>query len=73
MARTYGFADRGVLKVGAFADIIVFDPETIREEATYTAPTRLATGMRFVFVNGRAAVRQGAITGVLAGRALRKR
>lgn len=73
VARTYGFADRGVLKVGAFADIIVFDPETIREEATYTAPTRLATGMRFVFVNGRAAVRQGAITGVLAGRALRKR
>lgn len=73
VARTYGLADRGVLRAGAYADVIVFDPKTIREEATYTEPTKLATGMRHVFVNGRPAVRNGAVTGVLAGRGLRKR
>jgi N-acyl-D-amino-acid deacylase len=73
VAETYGLADRGVLRAGAFADVIVFDPATIREEATYIAPTRLSTGMRYVFVNGRAAVARGAVTGTLAGRGLRRR
>ena len=72
VAATYRIADRGVLRAGALADVIVFDPATIRAEATYTAPTRLATGMRWVFVNGRAAVRDGQLTGVLAGRGLRR-
>lgn len=70
VAATYGIADRGLLRTGAFADVIVFDPATIREEATYTEPTKLATGMRWVFVNGRAAVRDGRLTGVMAGRGL---
>jgi N-acyl-D-amino-acid deacylase len=73
VAQVYGLADRGVLRPGAFADVIVFDPATIRDEATYLEPTRLATGMRHVFVNGTAAVRDGALTGALAGRALRRR
>ena len=60
----------GCCAAGAFADVIVFDPETIREEATYAEPTKLATGMRWVFVNGRAAVRDGRLTGVMAGRGL---
>lgn len=72
VAATYGLHDRGVLRAGAFADVIVFDPATIRDVATYTEPTRLATGMRWVFVNGRAAVRNGQLTDVFAGRALRR-
>ncbi len=72
VAATYGLTDRGMLRAGAFADVIVFDPATIRDEATYVEPTKLATGMRWVFVNGRAAVTNGAVTGVMAGRGLRR-
>jgi len=72
VARVYGFVDRGALRAGAFADVIVFDPKTIREEATYTEPTKLATGMRWVFVNGKAAVADGKLTGAMSGRALRR-
>jgi N-acyl-D-aspartate/D-glutamate deacylase len=72
VAETYGLTDRGVLRAGAFADVIVFDPKTIREEATYVEPTKLATGMRWVFVNGKAAVSDGKLTGALAGKALRR-
>lgn len=72
VAEVYGIADRGELKVGDFADVIVFDPKTIREEATYVEPEKLSTGMRWVFVNGQAAVADGVPTGALAGRGLRK-
>jgi len=73
VAQVYGLGDRGVLRPGAYADVIVFDPETVRDEATYVAPTRLATGMRWVFVNGVSAVEAGEPMGALAGRSLRKR
>lgn len=73
VAATYGLADRGVLRAGAFADVLVFDPQQLKEEATYTAPNRLAGGMRYVFVNGVPAVDDGAPTNALAGRVLRKR
>jgi len=72
VAETYGIAGRGELKEGNFADVIVFDPKTIREEATYVEPEKLSTGMRWVFVNGQAAVADGVPTGVLAGKGLRK-
>ena len=72
VAETYGLTDRGVLRAGGFADVIVFDPRTIRDEATYTEPTKLASGMRWVFVNGKSAVRDGTVTGTLAGRGLRR-
>ncbi|HYW32831.1 MAG TPA: amidohydrolase family protein [Gemmatimonas sp.] len=72
VAEVYGLADRGVLRPGAFADLIVFDPRTIRDEATYVEPTKLATGMRWVFVNGVAAVANSTPTGALAGQALRR-
>ena len=72
VAETYGLTDRGVLRAGAFADVIVFDPKTIRDEATYTEPTKLASGVRYVFVNGKAAVSDGKLTGTLAGKALRR-
>lgn len=73
VAQVYGIAERGELKVGHFADVIVFDPATIRELATYVEPERLSVGMRWVFVNGRAAVEAGRPTGALAGRGLRRR
>lgn len=73
VADVYGIAERGALRQGWFADVIVFDPATIRDVATYVEPERLSTGMRWVFVNGRAAVEAGEPTGTLAGRGLRKR
>ena len=71
-AAFYGFKDRGRLAEGAFADVIVFDPRTVADRATYESPTLLATGMRHVFVNGSAAVENGTYTGALAGRILRR-
>jgi N-acyl-D-amino-acid deacylase len=70
-ARDLQIKERGQIKTGWFADVIVFDPKTIRDLSTYTEPEKLATGMRWVFVNGKAAVENGAATNVLAGRALR--
>jgi N-acyl-D-amino-acid deacylase len=51
-ALVFGLKDRGVLRRGARADVVVFDPSTIRDEATYAEPQRLATGVRYVLVNG---------------------
>ena len=73
VAEAYGIAERGSLRTGYFADVIVFDPATIREQATYEEPERLSTGMRWVFVNGTLAVDAGTPTGAMAGRGLRKR
>jgi N-acyl-D-aspartate/D-glutamate deacylase len=72
VAEVYGIPDRGTLEVGRFADVVVLDPKTIREEATYVEPEKLSTGMRWVFVNGKAAVADGTPTGALAGKGLRK-
>jgi N-acyl-D-aspartate/D-glutamate deacylase len=52
--------------------VIVFDPKTIRDDATYVEPTKLSTGMVWVFVNGQAAVQERKMANVLAGRALRR-
>ncbi len=73
VARVYGISNRGELRPGAYADVIVFDPKTVGDEATYVEPTRLATGMHWVFVNGVSAVKDGQPTGALAGRTLRRR
>ena len=72
-ADTFGLVDRGRLRAGAFADIIVFDPRAYAAQATYEQPTALATGVRAVFVNGVAAVENGALTGAGAGRGLAHR
>ena len=69
-AETLRLTDRGVLAPGKFADVIVFDPRTVSDRATYEQPTLLATGMRFVLVNGTVAVSEGVYTGALAGRPL---
>ncbi|WP_324749430.1 amidohydrolase family protein [Sphingomonas sp. LY54] len=70
-ADTFGIADRGRLRAGAFADIVTFDPKTFAARATYEEPTLLATGVRTVLVNGVPAVENGALTGTAAGRGLK--
>lgn len=67
-----GLSERGRLKRGAFADIVVFDPQHFAERATYEQPTLLAQGVRTVVVNGVLAIDRGKLTGAAAGRALKK-
>lgn len=62
---------RGYLKTGYFADLVVFDPKTFRDQATYDEPHRYSTGVRYLFVNGRLVIDEGRFTGVRAGRVLR--
>lgn len=63
--------DRGVLAPGMYADVVVFDPATIGDRATYERPKQLSVGVRQVFVNGVQVIRDGAHTGAKPGRALR--
>lgn len=70
-AGNLGIPERGVLKPGYFADIVVFDPVTIMDNATFDQPHQYATGMRDVFVNGVAVLRKGEPTGATPGRAVR--
>jgi N-acyl-D-amino-acid deacylase len=69
-AGNLGLADRGRLLPGAFADLVVFDPDTIADRATFERPHQLAIGVRHVFVNGTQVVRDGEHTGATPGRAL---
>jgi N-acyl-D-aspartate/D-glutamate deacylase len=66
-AETFGIKDRGVLAKGKYADVVVFDDATFKDHSTYQKPTELATGMKYVIVNGKLAVDGGAYTGVTAG------
>jgi N-acyl-D-amino-acid deacylase len=72
-ARNLSLRDRGLLKVGFFADVVVFDPNTIQDHATFDAPAQLATGVDAVIVNGRLALADGRPTGAPTGRVLRGR
>jgi dihydroorotase/N-acyl-D-amino-acid deacylase len=63
--------DRGVLAPGMFADVVVFDPATIGDRATYEQPKQLSVGVRDVWVNGVQVLRDGVHTGAKPGRALR--
>jgi N-acyl-D-aspartate/D-glutamate deacylase len=66
----FGIEDRGRLRPGAFADVVVFDPARYASRATYEHPGLTAAGVRTVLVNGRLAVDDGKLTGDAAGRAL---
>jgi N-acyl-D-aspartate/D-glutamate deacylase len=70
-AETLGLKDRGLLEPGYFADVLVFDPRTFNERATYKTPTILSTGVQYLTVNGQLAIDNGSLTPVLAGRALK--
>jgi N-acyl-D-aspartate/D-glutamate deacylase len=63
--------DRGYLKTGYFADVVLIDPETYRDRATFDKPHTYATGVVYLWVNGKAAIEKGKSTGALAGRVLR--
>ncbi|MEO8051482.1 MAG: D-aminoacylase [Acidobacteriota bacterium] len=67
-AQKMRLADRGVLKQGMWADIVVFDPDTIRDVATFDNPNQLSDGMRFVLVNGVPVIEEGKMTNALPGR-----
>jgi len=71
-ALAFGMKDRGVVREGAAADLAVFDPEAVRDRATYTEPHQLAEGMWWVLVNGVPVVEEGKFTTALPGQVLRK-
>lgn len=60
--------DRGILRVDAFADVVVFDPDTVADRATFEQPHQLSVGIRDVWVNGTRVIKDGAHTGAMAGR-----
>lgn len=66
-----GQAERGRLAEGMFADVTVFDPDTVADRATYTDPQRFPVGIRHVIVNGVPVVREGALTGATPGRVIK--
>ncbi|HEY3482654.1 MAG TPA: amidohydrolase family protein, partial [Streptomyces sp.] len=70
-AKRLGLADRGVVKAGAKADLVVFDPATVADRATFENPHQYATGIGHVVVNGRVVISDGQHTGALPGRLLR--
>jgi N-acyl-D-amino-acid deacylase len=71
-AATFGFRDRGLLQVGKKADLVLFDPATIIDCATFADPRQAPAGIDSVWVNGVIAVERGKITGRRGGRALRR-
>jgi len=71
VARRLSIQDRGLLQEGLWADIAVFDPGTVIDHATYEQPHQLSTGVKYVFVNGVAVVRDGKHTGAMPGQIVR--
>ena len=65
--------DRGVIRIGAYADLVAFDPSTVRDAATFEDPHQYPVGIELVVVNGVVTVREGMMTGELAGRPVRGR
>ena len=70
-AQRMRLTDRGVLKEGMWADVVVFDPETIRDLATFDNPNQLSEGMRYVLINGVPVIEEGKMTNALPGKVLR--
>ena len=70
-ANRLGLRDRGLLRPGMRADLVLFDPETVRDEASFEEPERYPSGIEWVFVNGVAVIADGEPTGALPGRVLR--
>lgn len=70
-AQRLRLADRGVLKQGMWADVVVFDPNTIRDRATFEQPNQLSQGMEYVLVNGVPVIDGGRVTNALPGKVLR--
>ena len=71
-AQRLGIPDRGLLRDGFKADLVVFDPDTVDSPATRNQPKQFSVGISHVLVNGNVVVADGKHTGTLAGRALRR-
>jgi N-acyl-D-amino-acid deacylase len=71
-AEHMGFKDRGVIRAGAFADLVLFDPKTVTDRATTDDPGALSEGISKVWVNGALVFRDGKATGAHPGRVLRR-
>ena len=71
-AQKLGLKDRGILKEGSFADITIFDQETIAEQATFTDPHNYSTGIKHVIVNGKLTINNGKHERVMNGTILKK-
>jgi dihydroorotase/N-acyl-D-amino-acid deacylase len=72
-AQRMRLTDRGVLKKGMWADVVVFNPETVRDMSTFEKPNQLAVGMEYVLVNGTPIIEHGEMTNSLPGHVLRSR
>lgn len=72
-AQTFGISNKGLLKEGFDADVVVFDPQTIVDTATYDNPTKVPEGISWVLLNGEVAAENGKVTGVTSGQVLRHR
>ena len=72
-ADAFGLRGRGRLAAGAFADLVIFDPATVRDQATFAAPHAYSQGVEQVWVNGRCCYEQGRMTGDRGGRVLQSR
>ena len=70
-AQRMRLTDRGVLKAGLWADVVIFDPATVHDRATFDNPNQLSEGMDYVLVNGVPVIEQGKMTGALPGKVLR--
>jgi len=70
-AQRMRLTDRGVLKAGMSADVVIFDPATVRDRATFDNPNQLSEGMEYVLVNGVPVIDQSKMTGALPGKVLR--
>ena len=66
-ARTFGFHDRGIVRPGFVADLVLFDPDRVRDRATFAAPHQYSEGFDYVFVNGAAVVAEGELTDMRPG------
>ncbi|MBE9506101.1 MAG: amidohydrolase family protein, partial [Chloroflexi bacterium] len=71
-AQRFGLRDRGLIREGMKADLVVFDPETVSGVATYAKPRQFPLGIEYVFVNGQLVIEQGRHTGALPGVPIRR-
>jgi N-acyl-D-aspartate/D-glutamate deacylase len=71
-ATVFRIRDRGALRFGAYADVVVFDLDRLTDRATYTDPHQYSEGVVDVLVNGRVALRDGELTGTMAGDVLQR-
>ncbi len=70
-AEMVGLRERGQVKEGFIADVVVFNPETIKDIATFMAPHQYSEGIEYLLVNGVLTIKEGKYTGALAGKPLR--